>query len=52
MISRAERNQYLEQQKLLQKQRDDEKKKWEEELKEGAQMLKKDISSRYMYMKV
>jgi hypothetical protein len=29
MISRAERNQYLEQQKLVQKQREDEKKKWE-----------------------
>jgi|JI10StandDraft_1071094.scaffolds.fasta_scaffold189960_1 hypothetical protein len=30
MISRAERNQYLEQQKLIRKQREDEKKKWEE----------------------
>ena len=28
MISRAERNNYAEQQKLIQKQREDEKKKW------------------------
>lgn len=28
MISRAERNRYIEQQKLIQKQREDEKRKW------------------------
>ena len=49
MISRAERDRYLEQQKIMSRQRQDEKKKWEEELKEGAQMLKKQFSSRYMY---
>lgn len=30
MISRAERDRYLEQQKIFQKLRNDEKKKWEE----------------------
>ena len=39
MISRAERDRYIEQQKIFQKMRDDEKRKWEEELKEGAEIF-------------
>jgi hypothetical protein len=52
MISRAERIQYLEQEKFMQKQREEEKKKWEEELKEGGQMLRKELSSRYLLINI
>lgn len=41
MISRAERGRYLEEKKIFSKQRDEDKRKWEEELKQGAAILKK-----------
>lgn len=48
-ISKAERDQYLCQQMAIHRQREDEKMKWEEELKEGAELLKKEFSNRYMF---
>jgi hypothetical protein len=52
MISRAERMQYLEQERFIQRQREEEKRKWERELKEGGKMLRSEMSGRYLLINI
>jgi hypothetical protein len=46
-LARAERDRFLNQQKQMKKMREEEKYKWEEELKKGAEILKKEFKYYY-----
>lgn len=47
MASKAERGRFEAEQKMLKNQREKEREKWEQELKEGKEFIKEEINRRY-----
>jgi hypothetical protein len=49
LVARAERDRYINDQRELRRAKEQEKAKWEQELKKGAELLKKELPHRYYF---
>ena len=48
VIAREERNRYLEAERKIREQKEAEKERWERELQEGADYLRREINKHYL----